>query len=64
MSENNVSLVFNSLKQCIPQTPYEIAKKTELNQRTVQTILLELAVNNKHIRLKKIGRYRLFWRDE
>jgi hypothetical protein len=33
-----------------------------LNQKTVQSILLELTLNNKEVKYKKIGRYRVFWK--
>jgi predicted transcriptional regulator len=64
MSKKNVDLVFSLLKKTEPQTPNQIAEKAKLNQKTVQTILLELAMtNNKVVKMKKIGRYRLFWRE-
>jgi hypothetical protein len=40
----------------------EIADKINLNQKTVQGALLELANTKKNIKWKKVGRYRLFWK--
>lgn len=62
MSQNNQELVYNLLKKDEPQTPNEVAAQTHLTQRTVQTILLDLATSNPNVKTKKIGRYRLFWR--
>lgn len=45
-----------------PCTPNEIAAKAKVNQKTAQTVLLELLHENKQIRMKKIGRYRIFWK--
>ena len=64
MSEGKVALVYKLLKKTEPQTPYQIAKKANLNQKAVQTILLELAMTNENVKMKKIGRYRLFWREK
>jgi len=61
MSSKNVERVYKALKNTEPQTPYEIAKALGLNQKTVQTVLLELADTNENVKWKKIGRYRLFW---
>jgi predicted ArsR family transcriptional regulator len=47
-----------------PQTPNEIADKLNLNQKTVQGALLELANTQKDVRWKKVGRYRLFWKTK
>jgi DNA-binding IclR family transcriptional regulator len=44
-----------------PCTPNEIAEKVRLNQKTAQTVLLELA-NAHQVKMKKVGRYRLFWK--
>lgn len=63
MYQNNVTLVYNLLKKTEPQTPSQIAEKAKLNQKTVQTILLELATIKNDVKMKKIGRYRLFWKD-
>jgi hypothetical protein len=40
-----------------PQIPNEIADKNDLNQKTVQSALLELAITKKNEKLKKVGRY-------
>ncbi|WP_287583158.1 hypothetical protein [Candidatus Borrarchaeum sp.] len=51
-----------ALKVCEPQTPTEIAKKINRDRRTVQTRLLQLALDEKNgILYKKIGPYYLFW---
>jgi len=52
------------LKNCDPQTPNEIATILGINQKTVQSVLLELANTKKDVRWKKIGRFRIFWREE
>ena len=62
MSKSNYNLVYSLLKVCEPQTPNEIAEQAKLNQKTAQTILFELAATNKEVKMKKIGRYRLFWK--
>jgi Mn-dependent DtxR family transcriptional regulator len=61
MSEDTLKKVYNVLKD-EPQTPNEIADKINLNQKTVQGALLELANTKKNIKWKKVGRYRLFWK--
>ena len=61
MSEETLKKVYNVLKD-EPQTPNEIADKIDLNQKTVQGALLELANTKKNIKWKKVGRYRLFWK--
>lgn len=62
MSQKNIDIVFNLLKTCEPRTPNEIAEQANLNQKTVQTILLDLANSNKYVKMKKVGRFRLFWK--
>ncbi len=62
MSSDTIKRVFETLKETEPQTPNEIADTLKLNQKTVQSILLELALNNKKVKWKKIGRYRVFWK--
>lgn len=64
MSSETIERVYKGLKNTEPQTPYEIAKILGLNQKTVQTILLELVNTKKDVKWKKIGRYRLFWKEE
>jgi predicted transcriptional regulator len=64
MSQKNIDLVFNLLKTCEPQTPNEIAEKANLNQKTVQTILLDLANTEDNVKMKKIGRFRIFWKGK
>lgn len=44
-----------------PRTPNEIAEKLGINQKTVQTDLMELALAQE-IRYKKIGRFHIFWK--
>jgi len=62
MSQDKIDLVYSLLKNTEPQTPSQIAEKANLKQRAVQTILLELVTTNDDVKMKKIGRYRLFWR--
>ena len=62
MSSETIKKVFDALKETEPQTPNEIADALKLNQKTVQSILLELALNNSKVKYKKIGRYRVFWK--
>lgn len=61
MSEDTLRKVYNALND-EPQTPNEIANNIDLNQKTVQSALLELANTKKNIKWKKVGRYRLFWK--
>ena len=63
MSSETIERVYKALKNIEPQTPYEIAKALGLNQKTVQSILLELALMKSNVKCKKIGRYRLFWKE-
>jgi len=55
--------VYAALKNCEPKTPNEIAQDLKLNQKTVQIALMDLANSKDDVRLKKIGRYRLFWKE-
>lgn len=64
MSKNTVEKVYNALKNSEPQTPNEIAEALGLNQKTVQSILLELTMNKEEVKYKKIGRYRIFWKTK
>jgi hypothetical protein len=64
MTKENVELVLKLLKICEPQTPNEIAELAKLNQKTVQTILLDLANTKDNIKMKKVGRFRLFWKTK
>ncbi len=61
MSSETIKKVENALKD-EPQTPNEVANRLGLNQKTVQSILLELALNNSKVKWKKIGRVRVFWK--
>jgi len=54
MPQKNVDLVYNLLKKTEPQTPNQIAEQANLNQKTVQTILLELVNTNENVKMKKI----------
>lgn len=63
MSAENIERVYNKLKNTEPQTPNEIAKVLGLNQKTVQGILLELVNTRDDVKWKKIGRYRIFWKE-
>ena len=62
LSLNTLQKVHDSLTS-EPQTPNEIAEKLGLNQKTVQSALLELASTKKDVKWKKGGRYRLFWKS-
>jgi predicted ArsR family transcriptional regulator len=62
MSSEKIKRVYGALKNSEPQTPNEIAKGLGLNQKTVQSILLELVATKKDVGWKKIGRYRVFWK--
>jgi predicted Rossmann fold nucleotide-binding protein DprA/Smf involved in DNA uptake len=63
MSSETLQKVSNALRS-EPQTPNEIADKIGLNQKTVQSALLELANTKKNVKWKKVGRYRLFWKEK
>jgi len=63
MSSETIEKVYGALKNSEPQTPNEIAKSLSLNQKTVQSILLELVMTKDDVKYKKIGRYRIFWKD-
>jgi uncharacterized protein with HEPN domain len=43
------------------QTPNEIAQIIGMNQKTV---LMELVSTKPDVKWKKIGRYRLFWKEK
>jgi len=61
MTKGYEEKVLKELKETEPQTPSEISKKIGIHEKTVQTILLELLSTNDKVKMKKIGRYRLFW---
>jgi hypothetical protein len=63
MSVDTLQKVYNALSS-EPQTPNEIADKIHLNQKTVQSALLEIANTKKNVKWKKVGRYRLFWKGK
>jgi hypothetical protein len=63
VSSETLQKVYNTLSS-EPQTPNEIADKIDLNQKTVQSALLELANTKKNVKWKKVGRYRLFWKEK
>jgi predicted ArsR family transcriptional regulator len=63
MSSDTIDRVYNALRNSEPQTPNEIANALGLNQKTVQSALLELANTRKNVRWKKIGRFRIFWKE-
>jgi len=63
MSAETIERVYKALKNIEPQTPNEIAKSLGLNQKTVQSILLELVNTRNDVKWKKIGRYRIFWKE-
>jgi hypothetical protein len=46
-----------------PKTPNEIAVELNINQRTAQSVLFQLALSKSDvIGYKKVGRIHLFWR--
>ena len=61
MTKGYEERVLKELKKTEPQTPNEISKKLGINEKTVQTILLGMLSTNDKVKMKKIGRYRLFW---
>ena len=61
MSSETIERVYKALKKTEPRTPTEIAKSLGINQKTVQSILLELVNTRSDVEWKKVGRYRLFW---
>jgi predicted transcriptional regulator len=61
MSKETQERVYKALN-AQPQTPNEIAIALKLNQKTVQSILLELINTDPKVKWKKIGRYRVFWK--
>ena len=63
MSSKTVETIYDALNT-EPQTPNEIADSLGLHQKTVQSILLELAYERENVKFKKIGRYRMFWRED
>jgi len=63
MSKDTMQRVYRVLKNGEPQTPNEIAVGIGLNQKTVQMALMELANTKQDVRWKKVGRYRLFWKE-
>jgi predicted transcriptional regulator len=62
MSAETIKRVYKALRNTEPQTPNEIAIALGLNQKTVQSILLELVNTRNDVKWKKIGRYRVFWK--
>jgi len=64
MSRKMVERVYAALKNGEPQTPNEIAIAIGLNQKTAQIALMELASRKEDVQCKKIGRYRLFWKQD
>ena len=62
MSKQKQNEIFNALSDR-PQTPNEIAKTLQINQKTVQSVLLEFVNTNNQVQWKKIGRYRVFWKS-
>jgi len=63
MSKEVIERVYGALKNCEPKTPNEIAEDLRLNQKTTQSVLLELANTKEDVHWKKVGRYRLFWKE-
>jgi len=63
MSKETQEKVYKALNDD-PQTPNEIAITLGLNQKTVQSILLELVNTFDNVCWKKIGPYRIFWKND
>ena len=58
MSEDTLRKVYNALND-EPQTPNEIANNIDLNQKTVQSALLELANTKKNIKWEEGGKIQI-----
>jgi hypothetical protein len=63
MSKEVIEKVYVALRNCEPRTPNEIAQSIRLNQKTVQTALMDLVTSRPDVHFKKVGRYRLFWKE-
>jgi hypothetical protein len=61
MSQETMHIVYGALTT-EPQTPNEIARTIKLTQKTVQMALFQLIIEKKNIKIKQVGRYRLFWK--
>mgnify|MGYP000226892092 CR=1 FL=1 len=55
-----ISKVIDMLKQ-EPRTANELAHKLKIHHHTAKRLLLELALKNKSITSKKVGRYKIWW---
>jgi predicted transcriptional regulator len=64
MSNHAIEEAYKALKNGEPQTPNEIAEVIGMNQKTVQMALMELVSTKPDVKWKKIGRYRLFWKEK
>ena len=53
--------IYDSLSK-EPTTPSELASRLKINYKTVQRVLLQLALSNKDVHYKNCGRIQLFWR--
>ena len=62
MSEETMQRVYRALTS-EPQTPNEIATRLKVNQKTVQMALFQILNEKDDVKLKKVGRYRLFWKE-
>jgi predicted Rossmann fold nucleotide-binding protein DprA/Smf involved in DNA uptake len=47
-----------------PVTPNELSSRLNMNYKTVQNVLLQLALKNKEIHFKNSGRIQLFWKED
>jgi len=61
VSEDTMQIVYKALTS-EPQTPNEIAKIIKLNQKTVQMALFQIMSENDDVKMKKVGRFRIFWK--
>ena len=64
MSNHAIEEAYKALKNGEPQTPNEIAVVIGMNQKTVQMALMKLVSTKPDVKWKKIGRYRLFWKEK
>lgn len=64
MSAETIERIYGDLKNSEPKTPYEIAKALGINKKTAQSVLLELVLIKNDVKMKKIGRYRVFWKTQ
>lgn len=62
MTSNFEKAIYGALS-LQPATPNEIASRLNMNYKTVQRVLLQLALTRKDVRFRNSGRIQLFWRE-